>query len=80
MKTIKEDQLFYYDEEANSDKVYQVFLYEVELGYIVNFAYGRNGYELKQGTKTSDPVTLEEAESIYSKLIASKVKKGYQLE
>ena len=34
---------------------------------------------LKEGTKTSSPVTLDKAQSIMDKLVASKTKKGYEI-
>ena len=46
--------------------------------FIVSFAYGRRGYTLKAGSKTPQPVGLVEAERIHSKLVASKLAKGYR--
>ncbi len=67
-----------YFQNATSDKVYQVDLCEVTGGmYLVNFRYGRRGKPLREGTKTSQPITLEAAQKIFDKLVAEKTKKGY---
>ena len=65
--------------EGNSDKLYQSTIESHGDGYVVNFAYGRRGSTLTAGTKTPDPVTLEQAKAIYRKLVASKVAKGYRM-
>lgn len=64
--------------EGTSDKVYRSTIEEQADGYIVTFAYGRRGSMLTTGTKTTDPVTLEQAQAIHKKLVASKIAKGYQ--
>ena len=66
-----------YYREGNSDKVYQVDIEPAGDGFHVTFAYGRRGATLQTGTKTTKPVTREEAEAIAAKLIASKLAKGY---
>ena len=65
--------------EGNSDKLYQAAIESHGDGYVVNFAYGRRGSTLTLGTKTPDPVTLEQAQAIHRKLVASKVAKGYRM-
>ena len=76
MKLIKQSTLHFKDDK--SDKVYEVDLCEVQGGlFVVNFRYGRVGTLLKEGTKTDLPVSLQEAEKIYTQLVASKTKKGY---
>ena len=64
--------------EGTSDKVYRSAIESLADGYIVTFAYGRRGSLLTTGTKTTDPVTLEQAQAIHRKLVASKIAKGYQ--
>ena len=64
--------------EGTSDKVYRSTIEEQADGYIVTFAYGRRGSMLTTGTKTTDPVTLEQAQAIHKKLVAAKIAKGYQ--
>jgi bifunctional non-homologous end joining protein LigD len=64
--------------EGSSDKVYRTTIEAQADGYIVTFAYGRRGSMLTTGTKTTDPVTLEQAQAIHQKLVASKIAKGYQ--
>jgi len=77
MKLIKQSQLHFQD--GTSDKVYEVDLCEVgNETYLVNFRYGRRGLQLREGTKTDLPVSLEEAEKVFKKLVESKTKKGYQ--
>ena len=63
---------------GTSDKIYEVDLYRLETDrYVVNFRYGRRGKSLKESSKTVQPVSLKEAETIFYKLIAEKKKKGY---
>ena len=66
-----------YYRQGNSDKVYQASIEPKADGHIVTYAYGRRGQTLTTGTKTQTPVTLEKAQSIYAKLVASKLAKGY---
>jgi len=76
MKLTKQEKLFFQD--AKSDKVYEVDLCEVDTDqYLVNFRYGKRGGNLKDGTKTKSPVSLEKAEAIFDKLVLDKTKKGY---
>lgn len=64
---------------GSSDKVYQAEITKQGSGYVVNFAYGRRGSNLKTGSKTTNPVSLSDARKIYDKLIAEKTSKGYQV-
>ena len=66
-----------YYKDGSSDKIYQCETRQVKGGYVVDFAYGRRGSTLKTGTKTSSPVTEEEANTIYNKLVREKTAKGY---
>ena len=63
--------------QGGSDKVYHVQLNKIPPGWVVNFQYGRRGNALTAGTKTAVPVELAEAESIYDKIVAEKIGKGY---
>jgi len=63
--------------EGNSDKVYQTDIEASGDGFHVTFAYGRRGGTLQTGTKTTKPVTLEQAQQIAGNLITSKLSKGY---
>jgi len=67
-----------YFREGNSDKEYHAAIEPHGEGYVVNFAYGRRHSTLTAGTKTPDPVPLEQAQAIHRKLVASKLAKGYQ--
>ncbi len=77
MKLVCQTKLHF--KEANSDKVYEVDLCEAGEKYLVNFRYGRRGTELKEGTKTTNPVELAEAEKIFQKLVDEKTRKGYHI-
>ena len=66
-------------QQGTSDKEYHIQLEKDNGGYVVNFQYGRRGSALKSGTKTASPVSLEEAQKIYDKLLNSKVAKGYSV-
>lgn len=68
-----------YFREGSSDKVYRAAIETRDGGYVVNFAYGRRGSTLNTGTKTTSPVTSDEAQRIYDKLIREKMAKGYTL-
>lgn len=77
MELIKRTSLFF--REGSSDKVYEVDLCLVAPDrYVVNFRYGRRGANLKEGTKTDQPVPLKDAEKAFNQLVSSKTKKGYQ--
>ncbi len=77
MKLIKRTTLQY--SEGSSDKVYEVDICQIPEGsYVVNFRYGKRGANLKEGTKTTQPVNLPEAQRAFDKLIQEKTKKGYQ--
>ncbi|KAF3885564.1 MULTISPECIES: HEAT repeat domain-containing protein [Nostocales] len=77
MKLIKRTTLQY--QEGTSDKVYEVDLCQINEGrYVVNFRYGRRGTNLKEGTKTTQPVSIAEAEKAFNKLVEEKTKKGYR--
>ncbi len=76
MRLQQQETLYFQNEK--SDKIYQVDLCEVTGGmYLVNFRYGRRGKPLREGTKTDQPIALEAAQKIFDKLVAEKVKKGY---
>ena len=66
-----------YYRERISDKVYQAYIEPASDGFHVIFAYGRRGATLQTGTKTTKPVSQQDAEAIAAKLIASKLAKGY---
>ena len=78
MKTIKQTLLHFH--QGTSNKVYNVYLIKVSsTGYLVNFEYGRYGATLREGTKTSSPVTEEKAQKLYDSLVVSKVNKDYKI-
>lgn len=67
-----------YFREGSSDKVYHATVEEKDGGHVVNFQYGRRGGTMNTGSKTSSPVTLDEAVKVWTKLINSKLAKGYR--
>src|SRR5262245_64824695 len=79
MKLVKKVRLAF--REGKSDKVYEVDLVELpgndEARYLVNFRYGRRGSALREGTKTTRPATLAEAEAVYQSVVVSKTNSGY---
>jgi bifunctional non-homologous end joining protein LigD len=66
-----------YCKENGSNKEYHAQLVEAKGGYVVNFQFGAIGQALKGGTKTPEPVSLIEADKIYTKLVKEKMGKGY---
>ena len=67
-----------YFKEGSSDKVYHATVEERDGGYVVNFQYGRRGGHMTTGSKTSSPVSPEEAVKVWTKLVDSKLAKGYR--
>lgn len=62
--------------QGGSDKVYNVFLEDVNGTYKTNFEYGRRGSTLTTGCKISTSLKAN-AEKVYHKLIQEKLAKGY---
>ena len=77
MRLICQTKLHY--QKGNSDKVYEVDLCETGEKFVVNFRYGRRGTDLREGTKTTSPVSFEEANTIFEKLVNEKKRKGYHI-
>ena len=76
MRLVKQSILYF--KEGNSDKVYEIDLCDVGNDkYVVNFRYGRRYSKLKEGSKTPIPVSLAEAEKLYTALEDEKLSKGY---
>lgn len=71
------EQTTLYYKANGSDKVYQVSIAPMGELYQVNFAYGRRGSALTTGTKTASPIPYDKAQSVYNKLVAEKMAKGY---
>jgi bifunctional non-homologous end joining protein LigD len=66
-----------YFKQGGSDKIYHASVEPSGDGYVVNFAFGRRGSTLTNGTKTAAPVPLAAAVAIYEKLVKEKTSKGY---
>ena len=66
--------------DFKSDKVYYAELCKLPKTNLwnINFAYGRRGNSLVNGTKNEKPLSYFHARKVYDKLIESKVKKGYK--
>lgn len=79
MSYVKSAVLFFSDlaTGGNSHKEYRAQIERKEEGYFVNFQYGRQGGTLATGTKTVEPVDLEEATYIFDRLVREKMNKGY---
>jgi len=81
----KPESVILYFKQGSSDKQYMVHLEEGrnsktnDIGWTVDFAYGRRGGPQTQGTKTKEPVPYEKAKGIYDKLIHTKQLKGYTI-
>lgn len=76
MKLVRQASLAY--QGGTSDKVYEVDLCEVgPERFVVNFRYGRRGSNLRDGTKTTTPVSRAEADKVFDRLVASKKAEGY---
>jgi len=74
---MKDENITLYFNSGSADKVYTAGLKPQAEGWVVNFAYGRRGGSLKNGTKTPDPVEYDVAKKAYDKLVTAKMKKGY---
>lgn len=63
--------------EGSSDKEYRLHLVEINGQYFVNYQNGRRGGTLTGGTKTKDPVSLEEAQKKFNQTLKEKLKDNY---
>ena len=64
--------------EGSSDKEYNIQLVkQSDSEYLVIFQNGKRNGTLKSDTKTKSPVSLADAEKIYTQLYKEKVRKGY---
>jgi len=66
------EQISLYYREGNSDKEYHVQLVSAGDLFAVNFQYGRRHSTLSEGSKTSVPVSFEQAKKTYDKLVKEK--------
>ena len=67
-----------YYREGSSDKVYQCAIEPAGNDrFAVTFACGRRGSTMSTGTKTSTPVSHDEAKRVFDKLVREKLAKGY---
>lgn len=72
------DQVSLQCQDGHSDKVYHAQVTgNPATGYQVHIQYGRRGGTLATGTKTSGPVSLENATKCFCKLVKEKTGKGY---
>ena len=72
-----QERVTLYYREGSSDKVYQAAIEPAGEGFVVNFAYGRQGSTLATGTKTFSPVDHDTAKKIFTKLVNEKKAKSY---
>lgn len=73
-----EKKITLYFREGTSDKVYALQMLPEGTNYVVNFQYGRRGGSLKGGTKTPIPVSERQADKIYERIVAEKLREGYK--
>ena len=66
-----------YCRDGSSNKEYHAAIEPRGEHFIVTFAYGRTDSIYTTGTKTPEPVSLEDATKVFKKLVASKLAKGY---
>jgi hypothetical protein len=67
--------------EGTSDKEYHVQVVRVSANNLdchVRFQYGRRGKTLIEGSKTSEPVSIDEARRLFNEVVNSKIVKGYR--
>jgi len=62
---------------GSSDKAYTAELKQEGDGWVVHCANGRYGGTLKPQIKTPTPVSFEDADKIYTKIVNEKTRKGY---
>lgn len=76
MKLIRKKSLYLVEDTA--DKIYDVELCRVSPEkYVVNFRHGKRGGSLREGTKTTTPVALQEAEDIFNSVVVAKLNRGF---
>lgn len=63
-----------YNDNNGSDKVINMFIVEVEGGFLMNYENGPKGGTMVPRTKTPSPVSLVDAEKEWDKLFKAKVK------
>lgn len=75
MKVVESVSLYF--QEGSSDKVYNTQIETDGADFSVFFSYGRRGGNMTEGYKV-EGVSEAMARKEFEKLVASKVKKGYQ--
>lgn len=73
---IRKSSWTYQDDRSN--KEYHFQLIETEKGHIVEFQFGGIGKTLQTGTKTTSPVSLEEATKVFDAMTKERLKKRYE--
>jgi hypothetical protein len=69
--------------EGTSQKIYEAELCELpgldhHDRFVVNFRYGLLGGKLREGSKTSSPVSLEKGHRLFNSVIVAKINEGYR--
>jgi bifunctional non-homologous end joining protein LigD len=62
---------------GTSDKEYFLQVEKAGNLFVVNFQFGRRGGPYQTGTKTKEPVPLEDAIVVYNKMVRERQSKGY---
>lgn len=76
MSTVK-NKITLYCTEGGSDKQYTVWIEEKDGGWIVPFQYGPRGGWVQSKVKTPAPVSFDEANKVYEKVLKTQRAKGY---
>ena len=81
MKVVRTAKLWF--KAGGADKVYEVFIVDNETSkggsrFLINFRYGRRGGMMREGTKTSTPVTRDTAEKLFDSILVAKANEGYR--
>ena len=61
-------------QKGGSDKVYHLTLEQVAGGFVVNYANGRRGSSLQDGTRTPQPVSEADARALFAAIKKEKLK------
>jgi cellulose synthase operon protein C len=81
MKVVRTAKLWF--KAGGSDKVYEILIVDTQASksaarFLINFRYGRRGGSLREGSKTSTPVTRENADKLFDSILVAKANEGYR--
>lgn len=74
------DKISLFFQQGSSDKFYNICIMKEDDGTCtVPFTFGRRGTSGQSGSKTTTPVSYEDAKKIYDKVVKQKMGKGYKV-